>query len=241
MPPIYGWVFAVAAKDDLRLWLMCGLLTVWGARLTYNFARKGGYDPREEDYRWAHVRAWLEKNDPLHPLGRELFSLLFISFYQLLLITLFSVPTLWLAFAHQGSALSFFDVLVALLFLAFVAGETVADQQQWNFQNAKHQMDPAQRQARGGDFARGFLSTGLFRYSRHFNFFCEQCVWWSFYALGSMLVGEPAHWSGLGALLLTLLFQGSTNFTEKISAAKYPAYRDYQRRTSRLLPWFPSQ
>jgi steroid 5-alpha reductase family enzyme len=40
-------------------------------------------------------------------------------------------------------------------------------------------------------------------------------------------------------ILLTALFQGSMAFTESISASKYPAYADYQRRTSRLIPWFP--
>ena len=42
-----------------------------------------------------------------------------------------------------------------------------------------------------------------------------------------------------GPVLLTLLFHGSTNFTEEITAAKYPAYAGYQRRVSRLLPWLP--
>ena len=46
------------------------------------------------------------------------------------------------------------------------------------------------------------------------------------------------HWSGIGALLLVLLFQGSTDFTEQITVGKYPSYREYQRRTSKLVPWF---
>ncbi|MFY0538836.1 hypothetical protein [Nannocystis pusilla] len=40
-------------------------------------------------------------------------------------------------------------------------------------------------------------------------------------------------------MLLTLLFHGSTTFTEQLSRAKYPTYADYQRSTSRLVPWFP--
>jgi steroid 5-alpha reductase family enzyme len=40
-------------------------------------------------------------------------------------------------------------------------------------------------------------------------------------------------------VLLTLLFQGSTGLTEKLSLRKYPAYADYQRTTNRLVPWFP--
>lgn len=45
----------------------------------------------------------------------------------------------------------------------------------------------------------------------------------------------------VGPVLLTLLFHGSTNFTEELSAAKYPDYADYQRRTSRLIPRFPAR
>ena len=43
----------------------------------------------------------------------------------------------------------------------------------------------------------------------------------------------------LGAVLLTLLFIGSTLFTESLSAAKYPEYANYRRRTSMLIPWPP--
>jgi len=53
VPVIYVWVCAGAAGlADLRLTVMAVLVTLWGARLTANFARKGGYSG-EEDYRWA--------------------------------------------------------------------------------------------------------------------------------------------------------------------------------------------
>jgi steroid 5-alpha reductase family enzyme len=45
--------------------------------------------------------------------------------------------------------------------------------------------------------------------------------------------------STLGPTLLTLLFLGSTAFTEKISLSRYPEYADYQRRVSRQVPWWP--
>ena len=44
----------------------------------------------------------------------------------------------------------------------------------------------------------------------------------------------------VGPVALTALFQGSTNLTEQLSARKYPAYTDYQKRTSRLIPWWPA-
>jgi steroid 5-alpha reductase family enzyme len=43
----------------------------------------------------------------------------------------------------------------------------------------------------------------------------------------------------VGALLLALMFLGSTFFTERISASRHPGYSEYQRTTSRLIPWFP--
>ena len=47
------------------------------------------------------------------------------------------------------------------------------------------------------------------------------------------------NWTIVGAASLTLLFQGSTWITEKITLQKYPAYAGYQKTTSRLMPWFP--
>ena len=92
---------------------------------------------------------------------------------------------------------------------------------------------------RGEPEPEGFLSTGLFRYSLHPNFFCEISQWWVFallaVAAGAPLVGPAA----IGALLLTLLFHGSASFTESLTARKYPAYADYRRRVSRLVPWWP--
>ena len=56
-PPLFAIHFAGAASfDDARLNLMAALTVVWGVRLTYNFARKGGYKPGGEDYRWEEVQ-----------------------------------------------------------------------------------------------------------------------------------------------------------------------------------------
>lgn len=238
-PPLYALVYAGWSGGDARVWLMAVLVTLWGARLTFNFARKGGYHPKEEDYRWAVVRTWLAEHDPLHPLGRALFSLLFISVYQLVLIALFTLPALDVAWRARGTPLTLLDGLLALLFLGFLALETVTDQQQWDFQKAKHALTPEQRQAAGGDFARGFRTTGLFAYSRHMNFFAEFMQWWVFYGFTWTVGGAWVNWTLAGPLLLTLLFLGSTQMTEVLSAAKYPGYRTYQRTTSRLLPLWP--
>jgi steroid 5-alpha reductase family enzyme len=60
MPVLYAWIIALNGGMNSRQLLMAGLITLWGIRLTFNFARKGGYTwppwAGEEDYRWVHVR-----------------------------------------------------------------------------------------------------------------------------------------------------------------------------------------
>ena len=226
-PMAYVWVFAVAGGFDARLVLMAALVTAWGVRLTFNFARKGGYRAGGEDYRWAVLRGRMS------PGWFQVFNLLFISIYQNALILLFCLPA-YTAFEAAGTPLGVWDVLLALVFLAFLVGETVADQQQWTF----HRWKAAERAA-GRTPEPGFLQTGLFRMSRHPNFFFEQAQWWAFYGFAIAATGVWLHWTIAGAVLLTLLFIGSTIFTESISRARYPDYDDYRARTSAIVPWFP--
>ncbi|QEW03906.1 DUF1295 domain-containing protein [Microbacterium lushaniae] len=233
VPVAYVWIFAVAAivdgRDASRLILMALLVTAWGARLTFNFARKGGYTGME-DYRWAILRSRMS------PAQFQAFNLLFIVLYQNALLVLISLPA-FMAWQHPAR-LTAWDTSLGVLFLAFLVGEFVADQQQWDFHQAKKRA--------GGTLEPGFVTTGLFRYSRHPNFFFEQAQWWVFYAIGAVAAaaglgvwGGLLNWTILGPALLTVLFIGSTIFTESISASKYPAYADYQRRTSMLIPLPP--
>lgn len=222
LPPVYAWIYAADAELSPRSTLMAVLITGWGARLTFNFWRKGGYAKGGEDYRWAILRQKLPR------WAWPIFNLGFISGYQNLLIFGFTLPA-WYA-ASSEAPLGAIDALATVLFLALLIGETVADQQQWSFHQDK-------RAGRAG--GEPFLRTGLFRYSRHPNFFCEQGQWWTL-TLFPVAAGLP--WLNptlAGVVLLTLLFDGSVRFTESISAAKYPTYKDYQRRTSRQVPWFP--
>lgn len=236
-----------------RVWIIAAAQLLWGARLTYNFARKDGYGA-EEDYRWPILRKFFARYGVLGFIARELFNVSFVAAYQHLLIWAFSVLPLYAAwFARTSSATGIVDYALAAVFLVLLTIETVADEQQWAFQSAKYAMKPEERAAKGGDFARGFLSKGLFAYSRHPNFFAEQSMWWvlaafaipassTAVAAGAALpTGYSWVWYGAAALLLSLLFQGSTQMTEGITAGKYPAYTVYQRTTSRLVPWFPGR
>ncbi|HZS39437.1 MAG TPA: DUF1295 domain-containing protein [Polyangia bacterium] len=227
-PPLYvTWFAARAGFADARLDLMMALAIAWGARLTYNFARKGGYRTGSEDYRWPKLR---------ERIGARRFQLLnatFIAPYQNLQLLLISLPA-WVAYQHRGAPLGAVDALAAAAFAAFLVGETIADQQQWRFQ-----CDKQARRSRGEPIAAEFVTGGLFRYSRHPNFFCEQAMWWTFYLFSVAAGGGWLNAAIVGPALLTLLFQGSTTVTERLTREKYPAYAEYQRTTSRQIPWPP--
>ncbi|MFM9074920.1 MAG: DUF1295 domain-containing protein, partial [Bacteroidota bacterium] len=72
---------------------------------------------------------------------------------------------------------------------------------------------------------------------RHPNYAAEQAIWIVFYCFSIVATGEWLNWSVAGCILLVILFKGSSDFSEEISASKYPAYKDYQRRAGRFLPW----
>lgn len=226
LPVIYVWVFAAATGlSDPRLLVMAILVTLWGARLTFNFARKGGYSGME-DYRWAVLRGRMTKAQ------FELFNIAFIVIFQQALLVLIALPAL-VAYQHQGP-MGPLDWALAALFLVLLIGETIADEQQWRFHQHK-----AAEIAAGREPDPRFLQTGLWRFSRHPNFFFEQAQWWVFFLMGAVAVGTVLHWSVVGAALLTILFIGSTAFTESITKSKYPEYADYQASTSAVMPFPP--
>lgn len=234
VPVLYAWIYADASGFDQRTTIAALLITLWGARLTFNFARRGGYTGME-DYRWPVLRQRMTR-----PLAWQLFSFLFISVYQNLLFVLFTLPVYVLFLARGGVPGTAFWAAGAA-FILFLMYETVADQQQWNFQMAK------ERDTGHGEYVqfqedvrRGFRTTGLFRLSRHPNYFGEIMIWWTVYLMGAVAAGMVIHWSGAGAVLLTLLFIGSTGFTESLSMAKYPEYEAYRSGTSAIIPW-PAQ
>jgi steroid 5-alpha reductase family enzyme len=232
VPVVYCWVMTAQAGYDPRMVLMSVCATVWGVRLTYNFSRHGGYSWKfwtgHEDYRWDHVRAKPEMQGPVR---WRLFHLGFICLYQNALLLLIALPILMAVGAPRplGAA----DWLLAAIYIGLVAFETVADQQQWNYQAEKR------RQVAAGKpeprYARGFVAEGLWSLSRHPNYFAEQSIWLVFFLFSVAATGR-FNWTAVGCVLLMLLFQGSANLKESICAAKYPAYPEYARRTPRFLP-----
>ncbi|CAF0745693.1 unnamed protein product [Didymodactylos carnosus] len=231
LPPIYCLITLFYGPITLRMMIMTLIVVMWGLRLSYNFYRKGGYKWSSEDYRWPELKKTITNR-----IVFELFNLTFISIFQNILLLLIASPIYYTWKHYQTTPLNGWDYIATILFLLFLIGEMLADEQQWNFHLKKHQQIAKQTKSTSNTND-GFLSEGLFYYSRHPNFFCEICIWWSFYLFSHSFF----NWTISGPILLTLLFQGSTKFTEAISSQKYPRYKQYQKTTAKLIPWFPKR
>ncbi|MDR3653947.1 MAG: DUF1295 domain-containing protein [Paludibacter sp.] len=235
MPIVYSYVTLSAFPSSPRIWLMSTLVTVWGIRLSYNFYRRGGYNiipwKGEEDYRWDILR----QNPKLQKGYRiTLFNLLFISFYQHLLILLFSTPLL-MAAKYANVSLTFLDYLAATFMFFFIVIETIADNQLHDFQIQKRGKIPFNGKF-SDSLTKGFLTEGLWKYSRHPNFAAEQTIWICFYFFGVAASGRWINWTLIGPAMLILLFAGSSEFTESISLKKYPTYENYKQNVPKFIP-----
>lgn len=108
-----------------------------------------------------------------------------------------------------------------------------------DFQTAKSEYQKTAKVPSGykqSDLDRGFVTTGLWGYSRHPNFAAEQSIWlflyqWSCYATKSLY-----SWTAVGPSFLVMIFQSSTWLTELITSGKYPEYADYQDAVGMFFP-----
>lgn len=209
-------VFAIFADTGARGWLALGLVAVWALRLSGYLAWRNWNAP--EDRRYRAIRA---RNEP----GFAWKSLYLVFGLQALLAWLISAP---LAAAIAVTApLSALDFAGAGLAAFGIAYETAAD-----WQLAHFKAGPAN--------AGRVMNRGLWRYSRHPNYFGEFCVWWGLYA---MALGAGAWWTVFSPLLISVLLLRVSGVTllEKDIGERRPAYRDYIARTNAFFPGPPKE
>lgn len=239
LPIAYVWVIAVKGGLSTRLVVMAILATIWGIRLTFNFARKGAYRLKfwegNEDYRWSVVRS----GPPFkgNKTAWMLFDLFFISIYQNVLVLLITFPAL--VSMTSTAPFGWMDAVAAVCMLGFILYETIADEQQWAFQTRKWAMINSGQKLEDlpEPYNKGFNTTGLWKLSRHPNYFAEQGTWIAFYIFSIGAGIGIFNWSIIGALLLVVLFLGSSALSEQISSSKYPEYDSYCKSVSKFFPW----
>lgn len=236
LPEIYAWVVAVKGNMNPRLVIMAVLATIWGARLTYNFAKKGAYSIKfwagEEDYRWIILR----ENKMFKPHWKwALFNFFFISIFQNVLILLTTLPAV--AAMTSTTSLNYVDIIAIVYMGGAILLETIADKQQWDFQSTKYKLlgEGKKLEELPHPYNKGFNTTGLWNYSRHPNYLGEQSTWVGFFIFSVAAGAGILNWSIIGIILLIFLFIGSSIFAENVSSSKYPEYKDYKKKVFRYL------
>jgi len=240
----------VASVYSSRALLMFGLQVIWMFRLSYNTWRRGLFSLTEEDYRWEIVR------NKIHPILFQIFNLTFIAFTQNILLFLLAVPTHNVATQPSSQQpLGQWDVILGSLSLLVILVEFVSDNQQFSYQTFKRSgvINPnewfgANLPWTPEDVKRGFVTRGMWSWSRHPNFFCEQSFWilQTLFPILTSGAHQTLSWDTIPSLVLQMtpaialcsLFISSTIFTESISVPKYPVYKEYQRRVSMFIPIF---
>lgn len=242
LPIAYAWVVTVKGGFHPRLIVMAVLITLWGIRLTFNFARKGAYSIKfwtgEEDYRWVILRE--NKMFKGHYVRWALFNLFFISLFQNALVLAMTFPMV--AVMDSGVSFGVFDYIASSLVFILLLIELIADEQQWKFQQTKKKLLKEGKKLDELElpYKRGFNTVGLWSYSRHPNYCGEQGFW---LALFLFTLGANVNtyfifnWSMFGALFIVILFLGSSMFGEGISNSKYPEYKYYLCYVSKYIPF----
>jgi len=202
------------AEPGPRAWLVIGLVSIWSLRLAaYITWRNRGHG---EDFRYRKIRA---NNDP----GFAFKSLYIVFGLQAALAWVISLPLL--AAINSTAPLGWLDLAGAVLWLVGMVFEAGGD-----WQLARFKANPANRG--------NVLDTGLWRYTRHPNYFGDFCVWWGLFLVA---IAGGGWWSVAGPLLMSfmLLKVSGMALLEKDIGERRPAYRDYVRRTNAFFPGPP--
>lgn len=207
-------VSAIFMPDlSLRAWLVLVAVSVWALRLSIFLTwRNWG----KEDHRYDTIR---KNNEPHFWLK----SLYIIFGFQALLAWAISYP-LYVSITSQSS-LQWLDAVAIVLFLTGFYWEAVAD---WQLMQFRHKN-------MGAD---GVLQTGLWRYSRHPNYFGECLIWWGF-ALFGAATGNPWIWLSPVIMTFLLLKVSGVSLMEQTIHSRRPGYAEYAKRTNAFIPGIP--
>jgi steroid 5-alpha reductase family enzyme len=189
---------------------------LWGARLATHLWTRVSAEPEDGRYRNLRIN-W----------GGNQFKFFLFFQFQALLVVLFSLP--FLAVARNPHRLGAWMLIGAVIWLGSVIGESVADRQL-----ARFRAD----QANHGRTCRD----GLWRYSRHPNYFFEWLHWFTYVCLA---MGSPVAWlawAGPAVMYVFLRWVSGIPYVEAQALQnRGDDYRAYQRSTSVLIPWFPKR
>ena len=205
---------AISGDGGPREVLVLALVAVWALRLSVYISWRNHGEP--EDYRYQEIRA---NNEP----GFRYKSFYIVFVLQAVLAWVISLP---LAGAISGQPdIGFLDYAGVALFLVGLFFEAIGD-----LQLSRFRKDP--------DNAGKVLDKGLWRYTRHPNYFGNFTLWWGFYLVA---LSAGAWWTIVSPLLMTflLLKVSGVALLEKDIGERRPRYQQYIRRTNAFFPGLP--
>jgi steroid 5-alpha reductase family enzyme len=204
---------------NIRKLLIIVLVTTWGLRLTLHIAfRNFG---KGEDFRYQQFR---EHYGPK--------NYWWISFFQTFLLQgvlmwLISAPLLGAQFYAERPFPGVFDIIGFIFWCLGIVFESVGD-----FQLSSFRKDLSKKGK--------LLDTGLWKYTRHPNYFGDASVWWGY---GFISLAAGSYIPVLGSLLMIYMIVkvSGVALLEKSLIQNKPGYAEYARRTSAFIPWFPKK
>jgi len=200
----------------VRKLLLSGLVTIWGLRLMLHILTRNWGKP--EDFRY---QVW-RKEAGVSWWWRSFFKVFLL---QGVLMWIISTPLLAAQYSSQPSRLIWLDLLAVPVWLIGFFFEAVGD-----WQLVRFKANPANKGK--------VLSSGVWRYTRHPNYFGDATQWWAYYLIA---LAAGGWWTVFSPVIMTLFLMRVSGVTllEKTLKDEKPGYKEYIQTTSEFIPWFP--
>lgn len=208
--------FVTLEQTGPRASLVLALVAIWGLRLSLYITWRNWGEP--EDRRYQAIRANNEPNFTFK-------SVYIVFLLQAVIAWIVSLPLL--TAMASGASLNLVDFLGIGIWAMGMLFEAGGD-----YQLSRFKADP-QNQGR-------VMDRGLWRFSRHPNYFGNACIWWGFGLIG---LASGSWWSLLSPVLMTILLLkvSGVSLLEQDIGERRPAYADYIKRTNAFVPWWPKK
>jgi len=209
----------MSGELNARKIVILTLVCIWGFRLAIYLAIRNigkGEDFRYQEFRqnYGPKRYWW-------------FSYFQTFLLQGILIMIISLPLLGINYNNSNGNLQILDYLGIIIWIIGFTFETVGDFQLSNFKRDSKNKGK-------------ILHTGLWKYTRHPNYFGDSAVWWAY---GIFSIAAGSYWQAIGAVIMTLLILkiSGVSLLEKTLKETKPQYKEYIQKTSSFIPWFPKK
>lgn len=217
---LQAWLYFFIVPSGLfeRKLILLILATVWGLRLTIHILSRNWGKP--EDFRY---QKWRNESGKIWWI-KSLFKVFIL---QGILMWIISAPILAAQYYQLKPSLSWLDFAAILVWLVGFFFESVGDLQLRRF--------IADRSNKGK-----LLNSGVWKYTRHPNYFGDATQWWAYYLLA---LSAGGWWVIFSPILMTffLIKVSGVALLEKTMAETKPGYKEYMETTSAFIPWFPKK